>query len=179
MRIEPVATFGLLVFLFLLGVRLYRAGAFAATDAGRRIRGRMARWGLGAGLPLGAAAWLGGDDFFFLGRYAVAPLVAVGYIGLIGWALDRFTVPGAGALGAIGRTALSAYVGQNVLCMLVCYGFGLGLAGRLAGSGPWWVMGLWAAVSAALAAGSVLWLRRFERGPLEAVQHRLIGRRRA
>ncbi|MFJ7258661.1 DUF418 domain-containing protein [Streptomyces globosus] len=179
LRIEPVATFGLLVFLFLLGVRLYRAGAFAATDAGRRIRGRMARWGLGAGLPLGAAAWLGGDDFFFLGRYAVAPLVAVGYIGLIGWALDRFTVPGAGALGAIGRTALSAYVGQNVLCMLVCYGFGLGLAGRLAGSGPWWVMGLWAAVSAALAAGSVLWLRRFERGPLEAVQHRLIGRRRA
>ncbi|MCX4628692.1 DUF418 domain-containing protein [Streptomyces sp. NBC_01443] len=171
LRIEPVFSFGLLVFLFLLGVRLHRAGAFAASADGRRIRVRMAAWGLGLGLPLGAAAALGGHDFFALGRYGIAPLVAVGYIGLIGCALDRFRVPGAGALGSVGRTALSCYVGQNLLCMLLCYGIGLGLADRLGGSGPWWVMGLWAAVSLVLVAGSRLWLRRFDRGPLEAVQH--------
>ncbi|WP_405701805.1 DUF418 domain-containing protein [Streptomyces sp. NBC_00069] len=171
LRIEPVFTFGLLVFLFLLGIRLYRAGAFAPTAAGRRIRVRMAAWGLGLGLPLGAAAALGGHDFFVLGRYGIAPLVAVGYIGLIGCALDRLRIPGAGALGSVGRTALSCYVGQNLLCMLLCYGIGLGLADRLGGSGPWWVMGLWAAVSLTLLAGSRLWLRRFDRGPLEAVQH--------
>ncbi|MFI8499224.1 DUF418 domain-containing protein [Streptomyces sp. NPDC085524] len=170
LRIEPVFTFGLLVLLFLLGVRLHRAGAFAPTAAGRRIRVRMAAWGLGLGLPLGAAAALGGQDFFVLGRYGIAPLIAVGYIGLIGTALDRFAVPGAKALGSVGRTALSCYVAQNLLCMLLCYGIGLGLAERLGGSGPWWVMGLWAAVSLALAAGSGLWLRRFERGPLESVQ---------
>ncbi|MET9962763.1 DUF418 domain-containing protein [Streptomyces sp. NPDC006326] len=178
LRIEPVFSFGLLVFLFLLGVRLYRAGAFAPTAAGRRIRSRMAAWGLGLGLPLGAAAALGGPDFFVLGRYGIAPLIAVGYIGLIGAALDRFAVPGAAALGCVGRTALSAYVGQNLICMLLCYGIGLGLADRLGGTGPWWVMGLWAAVSLFLAAGSALWLRRFGRGPLEAVQHRVLRARR-
>ncbi|WP_405979828.1 DUF418 domain-containing protein [Streptomyces sp. NBC_00158] len=178
LRIEPVFTFGLLVFLFLLGVRLHRAGAFGPTAAGRRIRGRMAAWGLGLGLPLGIAAELAGPDFFVLGRYGIAPLVAVGYIGLIGWALDRFAVPGAAALGSVGRTALSCYVGQNLLCALLCYGFGLGLAARFGGSGPWWVMGLWAAVSLVLVAASRLWLRHFDRGPLEAVQHWALKPRR-
>ncbi|MEU9081642.1 DUF418 domain-containing protein [Streptomyces sp. NPDC048357] len=177
LRIEPVFSFGLLVFLFLLGVRLHRAGAFAPTAVGHRIRVRMAAWGLGVGLPLGAAATLAGSDFFLLSRYGTAPLIAVGYIGLIGCALDRFRVPGADALGSVGRTALSCYVGQNLLCMLLCYGIGLGLADRLGGSGPWWVMGLWAAVSLTLVAASRLWLRRFERGPLEAVQHRVLRRR--
>ncbi|UUU41129.1 DUF418 domain-containing protein [Streptomyces sp. NBC_00162] len=172
LRIEPVFSFGLLVFLFLLGVRLHRAGAFGPTGAGRRLRARMAVWGLGLGLPLNAATTLGGDAFFVLGRYGIAPLVAVGYIGLIGVALDRLWIPRpvTTALGSVGRTALTCYVTQNLLCMLLCYGFGLGLAGRLAGTGPWWVMGLWAAVGLALSAGSWLWLRRFDRGPLESVQ---------
>ncbi|WP_404958517.1 DUF418 domain-containing protein [Streptomyces sp. 147326] len=180
LRIEPVFSFGLLVFLFLLGVRLHRAGAFSATDEGRRIRARLAAWGLGLGLPLNAATALGGDDFFALGRYGAAPLLALGYIGLIGIALDRLWVPRSvtTALGSVGRTALSCYVGQNLLCMLLCYGIGLGLADRLGGSGPWWVMGLWAGVSLTLMAGSRLWLRRFERGPLEAVQHAVLRPRR-
>ncbi|MCX5074550.1 DUF418 domain-containing protein [Streptomyces sp. NBC_00513] len=181
LRIEPVFSFGLLVFLFLLGVRLHRAGAFAPTADGRRIRGRMAAWGLGLGMPAGIAAVLGGDAFFVLGRYAVAPLIAVGYMGLIGIALDRLRVPAAvtGALGSVGRTALSCYVTQNLLCVLLCYGLGLGLTGRLAGTGPWWVMGLWAGVALTLVAGSALWLRRFERGPLEAVQQWALKPRRS
>ncbi|MET9319884.1 DUF418 domain-containing protein [Streptomyces sp. NPDC003038] len=183
LRVEPVFSFGLLVFLFLLGVRLHRAGAFTATGEGRRLRARMAAWGLGLGLPLNAATALGGDDFFLLGRYGAAPLLAVGYIGLIGIALDRLWVPEpvVTALGSVGRAALSCYVAQNLLCMLLCYGIGLGLTGRLAGTaaGPWWVMGLWAAVSLALTAGSWLWLRRFDRGPLESVQHFALRPRRS
>ncbi|MFE1829848.1 DUF418 domain-containing protein [Streptomyces yangpuensis] len=180
LRIEPVFSFGLLVFLFLLGVRLHRAGAFTDTAEGRRIRTRLAAWGLGLGLPLNAAATLGGDDFFVLGRYGAAPLLALGYIGLIGIALDRLWIPATAtrALGSVGRTALSCYVAQNLLCMLLCYGIGLGLADRLGGSGPWWVMGLWAGVSLVLAAGSWLWLRRFDRGPLEALQHKVLSPRR-
>ncbi|THA83995.1 DUF418 domain-containing protein [Streptomyces sp. A0592] len=180
LRIEPVFSFGLLVFLFLLGVRLHRAGAFTATAEGRRIRNRLAAWGLGLGLPLNAAATLGGGDFFVLGRYGAAPLLALGYIGLIGIALDRMWIPRAvtRSLGCVGRTALSCYVAQNVLCMLLCYGIGLGLAHRLAGGGPWWVMGLWAGVGVVLAAGSRLWLSRFDRGPLEALQHAVLSPRR-
>ncbi|MER5929838.1 DUF418 domain-containing protein [Streptomyces sp. NPDC002054] len=180
LRIEPVFSFGLLVFLFLLGVRLYRAGAFAPDAAGRRLRARLAGWGLGLGLPLNLATALAGPDWFALGRYAAAPLVALGYLGLIGWALDRLAVPAAVTTGlsSVGRTALSGYVLQNLLCMLACYGLGLGLASRFGPeAGPWWVMGLWAAVSAVLMAGSTLWLRRFARGPLEAVQHRALSPR--
>ncbi|MEU6309618.1 DUF418 domain-containing protein [Streptomyces sp. NPDC047014] len=180
LRIEPVLSFGLLVFLFLLGVRLYRAGAFTDGAGGRRIRARLAAWGLGLGLPLNAATTLGGEDFYLLGRYGAAPLFALGYLGLLGIALDRRWLPGfaTAALGSVGRTALSCYVAQNLVCVLLCYGFGLGLAARFAGDGPWWVMGLWAGVGVVLAAGSWLWLRRFGRGPLEALQHAVLSPRR-
>jgi uncharacterized protein len=172
LRMEPVLTFFLLVFLFLLGVRLFRAGAFGADETGRRLRSRLLVWGLGLGLPLNVAAALGGPDLVLLARYGTAPLLALGYIGLIGAVVDRVRRPGPLMTGltSVGRTALSGYVLQNVLCVLVSYGIGLGLAERLGDSGPWWVVGLWAGVCAVLMAGSTLWLRRFSAGPLEAVQ---------
>ncbi|GAA2417459.1 DUF418 domain-containing protein [Streptomyces glaucosporus] len=173
LRMEPVLTFFLLVFLFLLGVRMFRAGAFGADATGRRLRSRMLVWGLGLGLPLNVAAELGGQDLFLLSRYGAAPLLAVGYIGLVGALVDRVRRPGPLMTGltSVGRTALSGYVLQNVLCMLAAYGIGLGLAERLGDTWrPWWVMGLWAAVCAVLMAGSTQWLRRFPAGPLEAFQ---------
>ncbi|MGA4801470.1 DUF418 domain-containing protein [Streptomyces lavendulocolor] len=173
LRLEPVLTFCLLLFLFLLGVRLFGAGAFGTDAAARRIRARMLVWGLGLGVPLNAAVAVAGPDFLLLGRYGAAPLMAVGYIGLIGAAVDRVRRPGPlmRALTSVGRMALSGYVAQNVLCVLVAYGFGLGLAARLGTSWqPWWVMGLWAAVSAVLLVFSTWWLRRFPAGPLESVQ---------
>ncbi|WP_107417861.1 DUF418 domain-containing protein [Streptomyces sp. CB03238] len=173
LRMEPVLTFFLLLFLFLLGVRLFRAGAFGADEAARRIRARMLAWGLGLGVPLNVAVAVGGGDFFLLGRYGAAPLMAVGYIGLIGAVVDRVRRPGPlmNGLTSVGRMALSGYVAQNVICMLVSYGIGLGLAAELGEPWrPWWVMGLWAAVSVVLLVGSTLWLRRFSTGPLESVQ---------
>ncbi|MGN9760958.1 DUF418 domain-containing protein [Streptomyces sp. SD31] len=172
LRMEPVLTFFLLVFLFLLGVRLFRAGAFGADETGRRLRSRLLLWGLGLGLPLNAAAALAGPDLFLLARYGTAPLLALGYIGLIGALVDRVRRPGPLMTGltSVGRTALSGYVLQNVLCVFVSYGIGLGLAERLGDTGPWWVVGLWAGVCAVLMVGSTLWLRRFSAGPLEAVQ---------
>ncbi|MDO0914093.1 DUF418 domain-containing protein [Streptomyces sp. DT2A-34] len=172
LRMEPVLTFFLLVFLFLLGVRLFRAGAFGADETARRLRSRLLLWGLGLGLPLNAAATLAGPDLFLLARYGTAPLLALGYIGLIGALVDRVRRPGPLMTGltSVGRTALSGYVLQNVLCAFVSYGIGLGLAERLGDTGPWWVVGLWAAVCAVLMVCSTLWLRRFSAGPLEAVQ---------
>ncbi len=172
LRMEPVLSFGLLVFLFLLGVRLFRAGAFGMDETGRRIRGRMLGWGLGLGVPLTVVVTLAGQDYTLLGRYCAAPLVAVGYIGLIGVVVGRVRRPGPLTTGlvSVGRTALSGYVLQNLLCVLVSYGIGLGLADRFASARPWWVMGLWAAVCAVLMLGATLWLRRFRNGPLESVQ---------
>ncbi|MFE4581268.1 DUF418 domain-containing protein [Streptomyces chartreusis] len=172
LRMEPVLTFFLLVFLFLLGVRLFRAGAFGADETGRRLRSRLLAWGIGLGLPLNAAAALAGPELFLLARYGTAPLLALGYIGLVGAVVDRVRRPGPLMTGltSVGRTALSGYVLQNALCVLISYGIGLGLAERLDGTGPWWVVALWAAVCAVLMAGSTLWLRRFSTGPLESVQ---------
>ncbi|MGW7716502.1 DUF418 domain-containing protein [Streptomyces chartreusis] len=172
LRMEPVLTFFLLLFLFLLGVRLFRAGAFGADETGRRLRSRLLAWGIGLGLPLNAAAALVGPDLFLLARYGTAPLLALGYIGLVGAVVDRVRRPGPLMTGltSVGRTALSGYVLQNALCVLISYGIGLGLAERLDDTGPWWVVALWATVCAVLMAGSTLWLRRFSTGPLESVQ---------
>ncbi|MGW4537537.1 DUF418 domain-containing protein [Streptomyces chartreusis] len=172
LRMEPVLTFFLLLFLFLLGVRLFRAGAFGADETGRRLRSRLLAWGIGLGLPLNAAAALAGPDLFLLARYGTAPLLALGYIGLVGAVVDRVRRPGPLMTGltSVGRTALSGYVLQNALCVLISYGIGLGLAERLDGTGPWWVVALWVTVCAVLMAGSTLWLRWFSTGPLESVQ---------
>ncbi|MET9430864.1 MULTISPECIES: DUF418 domain-containing protein [unclassified Streptomyces] len=173
LRLEPGLSFFLLLFLFLLGVRLFRAGAFGADEAARRLRARLLGWGLGLGVPLNVVVALAGPDYFLLGRYGAAPLMAVGYIGLIGALVDRVRRPGPLMTGltSVGRTALSGYVLQNLLCMLASYGIGLGLAARLGDTWrPWWVMGLWAVVCAVLMVASTLWLRRFANGPLESVQ---------
>ncbi|MBB6172498.1 uncharacterized protein HNR23_002558 [Nocardiopsis mwathae] len=172
LRAEPVIAFPLMVFLFLLGIRLFRAGAFGDDATGRRIRLRLMAWGLGAGIPLHAATALIGPEFFLVDRYVAAPIVGIGLLGLVGWIMDRVRTTGPLVTGvsALGRAALSGYVLQNVMAMLACYGIGLGLAARLSGTGPWWVIGLWAAISLTLMAGATLWLRRFDHGPFETLQ---------
>ena len=76
---------------------------------------------------------------------------------------------------AVGRTALSCYVLQNVLASVICFDWGLGLAG----GDPWQVVLIWAAISLTLMVAAPLWLRRWPRGPIELVMHRVYdaGRR--
>jgi uncharacterized protein len=166
------------VVLFLLGSRLVRAGAF--TDGGGRIRRRLMVLGLGVGVPLNALVATAGPDWFLVERYLVPPLVALGLLGL-GTALvqraRREPGPVRRALTAVGRTALSCYVLQNVLAAVLCYGWGFGLAERFAGTGPWFALALWAGISAVLLAAAPLWLRHVDRGPLELLVHRLHGPR--
>ncbi|MBB4931240.1 putative membrane protein YeiB [Lipingzhangella halophila] len=135
----------------------------------------MSCWGLGAGTLLHLVA-LSDPAFGTALRYLAAPLLMLGYIGLIGLLLDRTRRIGAvvRSLRAIGRTALSCYVLQNVLASVVCYGWGLGMAEQMAGKA--WLAGLWAVICFFLIAGSRLWLARFERGPVEAFQTALLAR---
>ncbi|WP_434740213.1 DUF418 domain-containing protein [Micromonospora sp. SH-82] len=178
LRAEPILTFGLLVFLFLFGVRLWRAGVFDADDRGRVRRRRLLWIGLGVGLPLNAATTLAGPQWFLFDRYVSAPLLALGYLGLVGLWVDGARRPGVvrDGLGAVGRTALSCYVLQNVLCAALCYGWGLGLAHAWRQAAPWWVLGLWAALSVVLVVVARWWTTRWRRGPLEAAAGRLVRR---
>ena len=70
----------------------------------------------------------------------------------------------ASRLAAVGRTALSNYILDTVLCTTLFYGHGFGLFGKLDRVEQWGVvLAIWV-VQLALAP---LWLRRFHFGPLE------------
>jgi uncharacterized protein len=157
-----------------------RAGAFTA--AGARIRRRLMAVGLGVGVPLNALAAAAGPDWFLVDRYLAPPLVALGLLGFgtsVVLRARRDPGPIRRGLTAVGRTALTCYVLQNVLAAVLCYGWGFGLAERFADAGPWFVLALWAAISAALLTAAPLWLRRADKGPLESLMHRMYEPRRA
>ena len=169
-RAEPVFLLATGIALFLLGARLLRAGVL--TDDGAQLRRRLMVLGaLAAPVDLGLNV-LGGDAGIVAARYGTAPLVSLGLLAGItalvrsrshlGWLSRRLT--------EVGRMALSCYVLQNVVTSALCYGWGLELAPRLdpAVRVPATV-GVWVAVAATVALAARAWLRRFERGPLEAV----------
>lgn len=182
LRFETVVIVPQATVLFLLGVRLLRAGAFDNSAAGARIRSRLMLLGLGIGAPLNVLTALGGDDWFLVDRYLVPPLVSLGLLGLVTHLVlhaRRGPGPVRRGLAAVGRTALSCYVLPNLLASVLCYGWGLGLAERFADLRPWWVVGLWFGVCLLCMVFATLWLRWFDRGPLEIVMHRVIAPRPA
>ncbi len=178
-RIELILIVPSATVLFLVGSRLVRAGMFSTTEDGARLRRRLAWIGLGAGLPLNALTTWAGPNWVLVDRYLVPPLVALGILALGTTLVARArstTSPGLLRRGveAIGRTALSCYVLQNVLASVLCYDWGLGFSG----GGPWQVVALWAVISTTLMVAAPLWLRRWPRGPIELLMHRVYDARR-
>ncbi|SDH59542.1 DUF418 domain-containing protein [Nonomuraea jiangxiensis] len=156
------------IVLFLAGARLVRAGVFE--ERGARLRRWLTGLGLGAAAPLNLLTSFAGPAWFAVDRYLLAPLVALGLLGLItSIVLGLRGAPGVvrTALARVGRTALSCYVLQNLVASALCYGWGLGLAARLDWLRPWWVPVAWAGICLLLVILASLWLRRHERGPLE------------
>lgn len=163
--------------LFLLGLAVGRAGVVTDLGAHRPLLRRVAGWGLGLGLPVnlvlgpvgplwgGATMQQGAEDPGVLVVVALvqllgAPLLASGY--LAGVALLALRVGAPQRLAAVGRMALSAYLAQSALALVVFAGFGLyetlGSAAALLV-----VAGIWALLLVACP----LWLRRFRYGPVE------------
>ena len=189
-RIELILIVPSATVLFVVGSRLVRAGMFSATEGGARLRRRLAWVGLGAGVPLNALTTWAGPDWFLVDRYLVPPLVALGILALGTTLVSRGEArseargqarPARGPGGllrrgieAVGRTALSCYVLQNVLASALCYDWGLGLAG----GGPWQAVAIWAGISLTLMLLAPLWLRRWPRGPIELLMHRVYDARR-
>ena len=163
--------------LFLLGFALGRSGAVLELAAHRAKVGRLAAFGLGVGLPVnlvlgpvgplwgGATLDQGAEGAGMLVLASVvqlldAPLLAVGYLAGVAWLVLRFGAPR--RLAAVGRMALSGYLLQSVLAMLVFAGFGL--YGQLGSTTALLVVvGIWAV----LLLISPVWMRRFRFGPVE------------
>lgn len=157
-------------FLFIMGVLLWRAGLFRADGRAKRLSVWLAAAGLGAGVPLTVWPSLdlpGSEVLGALSRYTVAPIVAFGYLGLVLVLLRRGGGRGflSRQLAAVGRTALSCYMLQNVLAMVAFNSWGLRL-GPLDSVGT---LLAWAVISGILMLAASLWLRRFRQGPFELV----------
>lgn len=176
-RVELALIVPSAVVLFLAGSALLRAGLF---DAAVTLRRRLI--GTGAvGVVLTLLTTLGGDPWFLVERYLVAPLVALGLLGLVPEVLARLSGPAGPVrrgLTALGRAALTCYVGQNVVAAALFGAWGLGLAGALVGvpaplrTGV--VVAVWALVVSGSAAAAGWWLRGHDRGPLEVLTHALL-----
>ena len=157
--------------LMLIGMGLFKLGVLTAARSTRFYAG-MTGLGFGVGLPL---AWVGVarsrargfdlDDFMLVGTqlsYWGDLALGLGFVGLVmllcrmGWR--------AGAVAAVGRTALSNYLLQTLICTTVFYGHGLGRFGRVDRVGQLLiVLSVWTVQLA----WSVWWTRRFAVGPLE------------
>ncbi|UVS79335.1 DUF418 domain-containing protein [Actinokineospora sp. UTMC 2448] len=176
LRAEGLFVLPLSTVLFLAGVLLWRAGALTDTARGAALRARLIGWGIGVGVPLNFLAALAGPSWFLVDRYLCAPLVAFGLLGAITAVVHRMRPrpgPLRAGLTAVGRCAMSCYILQNLIASALCYDWGLGLADRFGHHGPWLTAGAWLTVTALLMAGAAGWTRRFERGPIETVWHRL------
>ena len=158
--------------LFMIGAGLYRSRI--VTESSSAMWSKVARVGVGIGLPLSlAATWLQGREAQgvmdwrwpdFLHTMSALPLAA-GIAGLV-WLLCRR--PALRWLWmrieAAGRTALSNYIGQSFVVAALAESWGLGLFSRLNG-----VQMTAAAllIYALLTEASYRWLRRYRMGPLE------------
>jgi len=164
--------------MFLFGMALGKIGAFREVDRHRNSFRKALSWGLIPGVPINLA-WVVGSfwadpntmtpltalvtSLRFLGGFAFAS-VYVSAIVLI----HRATESSRGwiAVANVGRTSLSNYILQSVVCTTIYYGYGFGLFGT---RGPAFGLSLAFGVLAFQMLASFLWLKRFQQGPIEWV----------
>ena len=159
--------------LMLIGMALFRRRVFSA-ERSPRFYAALIAVAAAIGLPLEAYGIA--TDFargwpvwsFFVGaqfNYWPSIAVSLGYVGVVMLAcqtaaLHALTRP----FAAIGRTALTNYLLQTILCTTLFYGHGLGWFGSVDRVGQ---VGVVAAVWTVQLVASPLWLRRFRFGPAE------------
>ncbi|TSB45538.1 DUF418 domain-containing protein [Alkalicoccobacillus porphyridii] len=171
MRFEAIAIIFMNIFLYLVGIRLYRSGAFSDDERGRAKRKKLLVWGLGLGIPLNALIMIPGQIFDLFTRYLFAPVLSLGYIGLlaflsernwVSWLLARFEV--------IGKCALSCYVLQNLLASIIFYSWGFGLAPS---TNVYLIVGAWIFITVVMMLVAHIFVKTMGTGPLEWIWRKL------
>ncbi len=160
--------------LMLIGMALYKLKLFEMADP-RRFAIPAIALALVVGVPVvllgarqhAAHGWTMEYSWWFGVQYNywASLLVSFGWIGLILWLdrLDAFRAIG-DRLAAVGQTALSNYLFQTAVCVLIFYGYGLGLFGSVERTGQLLVVfGVWTLQLLI----SPWWLKRFRFGPVE------------
>lgn len=156
--------------LFLLGSFLMRSGLFEP-------RGRKLRLAL-LGVGIAAFAWdmagavhpaYGVPGNF--GRYGLPILVSWGLVAGVAEFYHHRSVGWVGArLEDVGRMALSCYVGQNIICMLLFSSWALDAARWIPDSwGIWKIVAAFIVVAGIIVIWASAWRKLFSRGPLEGL----------
>jgi uncharacterized protein len=156
---------------FLIGIYLLRRGVFHQFESQRPFVRKMVIAGLLVGVPLqliAAGAYLVWPEsgLHLVLPYTIGGLpLALAYLGLgLYWSHSGKLAGCQHAIQAVGRTALSNYLFQSVLCNLIYYRWGLALYGQQGHAANLAIIvGVWL-VEIGL---SVLWLRYFPIGPIE------------
>ncbi|MDM5322069.1 DUF418 domain-containing protein [Bacillus altitudinis] len=173
-REEAIFIIPMNTFLFLLGVRMMRAGVFYANERGQSLRKRLFRIGLWVGLPLNALVFVPNELVEFVVRYAFSPFLSLFYIAVIAkllthtksWFMWNW-------FEYVGKMALSCYILQNVICSILFYSWGLGLGGQI--NAPLIVLA-WLLISLLQIALSAFCLKVWRIGPMESIRSWAISR---
>ncbi|GJI57032.1 hypothetical protein BATMR_00600 [Bacillus altitudinis] len=173
-REEAIFIIPMNTFLFLLGVRMMRAGVFYANERGQTLRKTLFRMGLWIGLPLNALVFVPNEIVEFVVRYVFSPFLSIFYIAVVAKLLERteswfmWTW-----FEYVGKMALSCYILQNVICSLLFYSWGLGLGGQI--NAPLIVLS-WLFISLLQIAISALCLNVWRIGPMEYIRSQALRR---
>lgn len=171
---------------FVLGLRASRRRLLADPGANIELWRKMARYGWAIGLPLQAVAaglQIGavatGEPFSPAGAaglalgFTTAPILTAGYIGSIALLLARRPTALA-FLAPAGSMSLTVYIGESALLSFLFSAYGLGYFGQW-GALP--VVAMSIASWIVLSVFAWLWMRKFDKGPLEYVLALLTGKR--
>ncbi|MGW5572441.1 DUF418 domain-containing protein [Nocardia thailandica] len=154
--------------MFLLGMVAGRRQLLARVRGDEPILRRVQWIGFPVGLAGGLIYTLGGGNGHTLTvavSVATAPALAAAYVAtLLRLMHHPRTAWIRSALAPAGRIALTNYLGQSAIGLLIFTGVGLGAAGRLS---PPETLLLALVVYLLQLAASALWLRRFRYGPAE------------
>jgi uncharacterized protein len=167
---------------FILGLYVGRRDWARRTTELRPTLRRLLPWAIGVGVvgngtgmliePLQDRNLLGGDSFWV---QAAAPVEEAGILALAFVYLSVLVLVfhhsaawrrRLGYLAPVGRMALTNYLTQSVLYLILFTGVGFGLYGDV---GPAWCVGLALIIFAAQMASSAWWLARYRFGPAEWV----------
>ncbi|MCM3036877.1 DUF418 domain-containing protein [Bacillus pumilus] len=171
-RGEAIFIIPMNTFLFLLGVRMMRAGVFYANERGQSLRKRLFQVGLWVGLPLNALVFVPNELVEFVVRYAFSPFLSLFYIAVIAkllahtesWFMWNW-------FEYVGKMALSCYILQNVICSVLFYSWGLGLGGQINAT---LIVLAWLLISLLQIAISAFCLKVWRIGPMEYIRSRVL-----
>lgn len=173
--------------MFLLGFYAYRRGYFQNLSNHQPFIRKVLIYGLLLGLIGNITfAWLAGSEAAFppsvagivgVITYAFGvPALALFFIALVATLWQKSAWQRLFAfLAPVGRMALTNYLLQTVICVIIFYGFGFGQFGKVGALGSTLIaLGIFAAQIFL----SALWLKYFAYGPMEWIWRQLTYRQR-